>query len=348
MKTCIGLLFFCGVFLETSAAIKYIDKYSPRDTKHSTRPSTRYIILHTTEAGNRSSLNSVYRKGACNYLVQTDGTVYRIISRSKIANHAGRSMWNGRTNLSEISVGIEIVGYHDNPPTFAQIKALKQLISELQAIYKLSDKAVLTHSMIAYGTPNEWFSENHRGRKRCCMLAGTLELRKKLGLDNVFSEDPDVRAGRLKTGDPYLASILYCGKQPSVDEVKPIKGITEPKQEDEEQFEGFRVVDGKGVFSIAGSDYNKKSTLYFFSNGWIRSGAELSDSVLHHLPKDTKVLVGYAYGGKIDKDRTAYKIVKKSWNLPSTFYRLPDQTIKSGVEIDSTGLQPGTIVLFRK
>lgn len=350
MKTQWLIIFACMVSISAQSQLTYINKYSPRDSKRPVRTKTGAIILHTTEAGDKSSLNSVHRSGTCNYLVETNGTIYRIIDHRKVAYHAGRSMWKGVTNLSNTTIGIEVVGFHNKEPTTRQKLALKGLIFELQKMYHLADEDVLTHSMVAYGVPNRWFSFKHRGRKRCGMKFATAGIRTKIGLANTFKVDPDVQACRLRNADPYLAKFIYGGSKGAVSkkEQPPVKGVSEPETQEAEQFEGFRIVDSKGVYSIAGADYNEISTIYFFANGLIRTGNELSEAELKTLPKGTKVLVGYIYGGKVTLARTAYQITNGDWNLPSTFYRLPDQTIKSGDAINAEALPVGTIVLFRK
>ena len=122
--------------------------------------------------------------------------------------HAGRSMWDNHQSLSLSYIGIEISGYHDKEPTDKQKQALTLLVADLQRIYNLGDEDVLTHSMVAYGNPNQWHNYSHRGRKRCGMLYATEDLRLEIGLENTFSIDPDVKAGRLKNADDYLASVL--------------------------------------------------------------------------------------------------------------------------------------------
>jgi hypothetical protein len=49
----------------------------------------------------------------------------------------------------------------------------------------------------------------HRGRKRCGMRFGLSSVRRNLGLLSQPRYDPDVAAGRLAIGDPYLARVLY-------------------------------------------------------------------------------------------------------------------------------------------
>jgi N-acetyl-anhydromuramyl-L-alanine amidase AmpD len=338
--------FLLSGFMFCSAQV-YISKLSKWNTKRPVRAKTSFIVLHTTEGSNTSSLNAVVKQGTCNFLVTTTGNVYTVISTNRVAKHAGRSMWNRKTNLSNTSIGIEVVGYHDRKPTVKQISVLKKLIYSLKKSYRLTDKQVVTHSMIAFDTPNEWHSKSHRGRKRCGMLFATSALRKQLGLGNTFSVDPDVKAGRLTNADPYLFNLLYGKNKVVIKDEPSIEPKEEKKEDVDDDFEGFRTVGPKGVYSIAGEEYDSKSTIYFFTDGRILTGKQLSKSELNSLPIGTKVLVGYVYGGKVDKDRTAYSIVGKDYNLASTFYRFPDGKVLTGDDVDGNKIPKGTIVIFR-
>lgn len=191
------------------ATIGFFGRYSPLDSERPIRPRTEYIILHTTEGPDRGSYEDLFRYGEAHYMVDKSGHVYRIIRKEKVARHAGRSMWNGKQDLDNHSIGIEAVGYHNKPLTDAQYAALKRLLGSLKSTYRISDDRVLTHSMIAYGRPNKWFSRAHRGRKRCGMLFANPSIRTRIGLYSQSYFDPDVAAGRLAVGDAYLARKLY-------------------------------------------------------------------------------------------------------------------------------------------
>ena len=93
------------------------------------------------------------RRGEAHYFVHRDGRVTRLLDRQRIATHAGRSMWNGRSELDELSLGIELSGYHRREPTRAQYAAVRELLRQLQSVYEIPDAHVLTHSMVAYGRP---------------------------------------------------------------------------------------------------------------------------------------------------------------------------------------------------
>ena len=103
---------------------------------------------------------------------------------------------------------------------------------------------------------------------------------------------------------------------------------------------------------LAGAAYDKSSTIYFFPDGMIRTGSELKQSrtlrtLLDRLPTGTRVLVGYIYGGHVQKSRPARSIAGIKWNYPSTFYRYPDGRIVSGDEIDRAAIPARTLIFYQ-
>lgn len=385
-------------FNEADAKLKIKNHFSSRNKKRALRPRTDYIILHTTEGKSTGSLKRITKYGLAHYLVDVDGMVYRTIEKNKIAKHAGRSIWNGKRNIDNYSIGIEVVGMHNKDITVSQYITLKELIRQLQSYYRLSDNDVLTHSMVAYGNPNPFHSRAHRGRKRCGMLFAKENVRKKLGLNKKPSFDPDVKRKRLTIGDNYLAEVLYGTDeyqiQKSINHLasniisegrtawsvarekfnlrdtlyltpdgKRLRGIDIERwdkipigtkvfvsdYELPELFEGFKIKgkDGDTAWSLAGKEYDAKTTIYFFPDGQIRRGDQLNKSILNSLPYDTKVLIGYIYGGHITEERSAYEVAGTKWNYPSTIYRMPDKEIKTGDELDQNHIVKGTLIFFR-
>ena len=194
--------------------VDYRSRLNP-NYKKIRRKQTKYIIVHTSELGVKMTLRVVSKGkrlrngrrtygGHANYVIARNGRVYRVLDKKYVADHAGLSMWNGETDISKISIGIELVGYHYAPITESQYRSVGILIDILQGIYGLNDQAVLTHSQVAYGKPNRWFRKNQRGRKRCARNF----IREKAELGPTWSYDPDVRAGRL-LADLQLSKIYY-------------------------------------------------------------------------------------------------------------------------------------------
>ena len=252
-------------------ALTYSNAYvSPRNGERARRAATTFIILHTTEGEAKPSLRKLSKNGEAHYCVDRDGTVYRIVDRSRVAYHCGVSMWRGRRNLDDVSVGIEVVGYHDRALTRAQYAALRELVLTLQKIYGVKDANVMPHAQVAYGTPNRWHPRSHRGRKRCGMGYATPAVRKLLGLDERWLADPDVKARRLVVGDAYLAQVLYDKrgerllpyKLPGAAAGKaktPARAAAGPRV--------YTIAKGQTAWDVARDAYNAAGTLYIFPDG---------------------------------------------------------------------------------
>lgn len=293
-----ALLLTVGWVGSLAAAITFSNVYaSPRNRERVRRASTHYIILHTTEAEAKSSLNKLSRNGEAHYCVDRDGTVYRIVDRSRVAYHCGTSMWMGRRNLDEVSIGIEVVGYHDRALTAAQYRALKELVHTLQKTYGVKDANVMPHAQVAYGNPNRWHRKRHRGRKRCGMGYATPGVRKLLGLSERWLSDPDVKARRLVNGDAELARILYA---PEGHKLLPYRLPTltaaaasvQPRREAAPQ-EGSRVSvlkKGQTAWDVARDAYNAPSTVYVFPDGTRLAGDRVKDWAA--ILPGTRVIIG--------------------------------------------------------
>ena len=75
-------LLFLAFLASGASAIDFSNRYrSPRNAERRVRKSTELIVLHTTEAPAKSSLNKLCERGEAHYCVTEVGTVYRIIDR---------------------------------------------------------------------------------------------------------------------------------------------------------------------------------------------------------------------------------------------------------------------------
>lgn len=316
------------------------DNYSQKNKERRLRSKTTHIVVHTTESSDISALNSVKRYGTTHYLVQTNGTVHRIIERNRLAYHAGRSMWFGKTNVDSYAIGIEVVGYHNKKPTQAQICALKELLSQLQNIYSLNDDKVVTHSMVAYGSPNRWHKHKHRGRKRCGMLFANGDVRKQIGLNNTFSGDPDVVAGRLKVADKELFDFIYSKS----DNVEVIADV------------GNTITKDVTAWDIMRGQYDSEKVSYHFPDGRVLKGSQITN--WSSVPVGTKVSYGKEVSSSneepvrffeiTDKTPTAWSLVGSESNKATTIYFIPDGRVLRGDEMSNgelSHLENGTKIL---
>ncbi len=337
------IVFLIAVFVVQSAvaAIKFSNSYySPRNRERPIRRSTSLIILHTTEAPSSSALRKLRDLGECHYCVDERGIVYRIIDHRREAYHAGRSMWNGRSNVDSFSVGVEVCGYHNKPLNAAQYSALLALVGELKYIYKIADHNVLAHSHVAYGAPNKWHKRSHRGRKRCGMMFALPSVRARLNLKTRPSSDPDVRARRLVVGDPYLAKVLY-GTVPQQQAVAALSA------------RDVNVIGkGRSAWDIAREAYNKKDTVYVFPDGSQKRGHQIPD--FRKVPAGTKVVVNSTDDNLPETYQTigingkAQDIAGDETLAASTVYVYPNGSYKRGGQLSAAAvlkLPYGTKVL---
>lgn len=286
------------LMVQTGCAVLRFDNsyYSRRNRERPIRKSTSVIVLHTTEAPSKSALRKLRDLGEANYCIAENGRVYRIIDHRRVAYHAGRSMWWGRRNVDSFSVGIEVCGYHNKMITDAQFRSLADLIGEMQNIYHIPDHRVISHSHVAYGAPNKWHRRSHRGRKRCGMMFALPSVRRRLHLSSRPTYDPDVRAGRLVVGDPYLASVLYGRARVNLSS----KGNLPAES---------NIVSAKrSAWDIARDRYDKSTTVYQFPDGKKLKGNEIKD--FGFIPRGTKVLVNA--GDASENASDSYKLIGKN------------------------------------
>lgn len=340
-----------------AAALDISNRYrSPRNPERKVRSSTSLIILHTTEAPARSSLNKVSDRGECHFCVTEEGTIYAIVDRDKEAFHAGRSMWAGKEDVDKFSVGIECVGYHDKPMPMVQLRAIAALVKDLQKMYKLPDQAVIAHSHVAYGAPNKWQKRNHRGRKRCGMLFATKTIRAILDLKARPRVDQDVKAGRLTVGDPYLEQVLYRNVDTMKNHYPKGAASTKPKSSFATWLSGF---DKKDAPKAAAKPAAKPATKSAAKKPAAKSATKKSAAkpapkpapkpAAKGPPKSVADLKaqGYVVKGVISPDKTASKIAGAKWNAPDTYYTIRNK-IYSGKEVNPSKFEKGMQVWRKK
>jgi N-acetylmuramoyl-L-alanine amidase len=92
-------------------------------------------------------------KVSAHYMIDEDGTVYRLVPEERRAWHAGVSFWAGEKNVNGRSIGIELVnpghewGYRPFPGK--QIEALIELGRGILSRHAIPPERVLGHSDVA-------------------------------------------------------------------------------------------------------------------------------------------------------------------------------------------------------
>lgn len=334
----------CGLLLVAAAPLsasplRIRTDYSPENSQRPLRPQTRYIVLHTTEGREVGSLRKLRRRGEAHYFVHRDGRATRLIDRRRIATHAGLSMWNGRRDLDEVSLGVEVSGYHNQEPTPAQYVALRELIRQLQSLYDLPDERVLTHSMVAYGEPNRFHAHAHRGRKRCAMVFARPDVRRQLGLTAAPRRDPDVVAGRLRPADRELQRALYP---------RPARPVPIVKEEQATALAEV-ITSETTAWSIAGEAHRSPTTVYVFPDGARVTGDAVKD--WSAIPPGTRVLLERTDAGKsgdvscapphrateglllVAHPTAACELLGNAATADTTTYLLPSGSVLSGADL---------------
>ena len=348
----------------SAGALSFSNRYrSPRNPERPIRKATRLIVLHTTEAGARSSLNKLSERGEAHYCIDEKGVAYRIVDRNREAFHAGRSMWNGKEECDSYSIGIEVVGHHNKPVTLAQLEAIRDLLGLLKKEYKISDAQVVCHSHVAYGAPNKWQKRNHRGRKRCGMLFAMPSVRQRLGLKAKPAFDPDVRARRLVVGDPYLEKVLYGKVDTMVGKLgrnvasapqegffasffnkKPPERPNEPEKENYYEKPG-RMSPPEPKPSAPATAKPKPAPKVPDPKGPVKRPAAPAKEPTSL--RDLEDRMKFREAGVLGPKASPYKIVGRNWNASSTYYFTRGKVLR-GDRMDPKRLPAGTRVFLRK
>lgn len=85
---------------------------------------------------------------SAHYLIDRQGGVYRLVEDKNVSYHAGVSkMPDGRRNVNDFSIGIELMNTKTGTYTKAQYEAVNELISHLKEQHPI--KSIVGHSDIA-------------------------------------------------------------------------------------------------------------------------------------------------------------------------------------------------------
>jgi N-acetylmuramoyl-L-alanine amidase len=321
--------------------VDYQSHLNPRFGKR-LRRETRFIIVHSTEARLESALRTlsrgrvrrgryVTRGGHAHYLVSRDGTVYRLLDPRYWADHAGISMWNGREGLSDVSIGVELEGFHDEPFTAEQYHSLRWLLGVLRRRFHVESRDVLEHCRVAYTPPNRFYSRPWRGRKLDPGLANFD--RHRAGLDDEYVLDPDVVAGRLG-GERALrrGPTAAWAAHTTTAARRTTAAVLTP---------------GRTAWSIAGSRYSAPDTLYLFPDGKALRGDRIPG--WDDLPRGTEIYLDVPEEGSgvLTSEQTAWRIAGGDYDAATTLYLFPDGTARRGDEITDWSSLPDNTRVYR-
>ena len=138
--------------------LPFIEAPSPNHDRRRAHAPIDILLLHYTGMESAGAalerLIDAQAKVSCHYLIDEDGTLYRLVAEAHRAWHAGVSFWDGERDINSRSIGIELVnpghefGYRAFPE--AQITTLKTLCLELLDRHRdITPARILGHSDVA-------------------------------------------------------------------------------------------------------------------------------------------------------------------------------------------------------
>jgi len=190
------------------------ERPSPNHQRRSEPARIDMLVLHYT--GMKTAGEAIERlcdpavPVSAHYVIEENGTIWRLVPETLRAFHAGRSCWAGGSGLNDVSIGIEIVnpghewGYRAFPEE--QMAAVVRLSAALVSRFPIPSHRVVGHSDIAperKADPGELFDWSRLARAGIGIWpepAANLAHRRGRGIGVVE------RAGALAD----LAAIGYC------------------------------------------------------------------------------------------------------------------------------------------
>ena len=135
-----------------------IDCPSPNYSDRKGREISLVIIHYTGMLTCEASLERLCDETSevsAHYLIDEDGTLFKLVPEDCRAWHAGVSEWQGETDINSVSIGIELQnpghehGYQGFPA--AQITSLIALLKDIQNRHAITSDQIIGHEDVAPG-----------------------------------------------------------------------------------------------------------------------------------------------------------------------------------------------------
>lgn len=133
-------------------SLTFVERPSPNFNDRNDQP-IQFLVIHCTAMATAEDalqrLCDPASKVSAHYVVDEQGTVYRLVAEENRAWHAGVSYWDGKSDLNTSSIGIEIANPGDAPYPQAQMDAVIALSNDIVNRHKIRAFYVVGHSDIA-------------------------------------------------------------------------------------------------------------------------------------------------------------------------------------------------------
>ena len=140
--------------------------YNRPSPNHDARPADTAItciVLHSTAGeypGDLQWLTSTKSQVSAHYLIAPDGLIFRLVPEERRAWHAGLSRLNGRDDVNDFSIGIELsYPAKGRPVSAAQLAACRELCIDIIRRRPIVREQIVTHRRISPGRktdPHGW------------------------------------------------------------------------------------------------------------------------------------------------------------------------------------------------
>lgn len=137
--------------------IRIVDRLSPNFGERKGGATPDMLVLHYTDTQTAEDalgiLTDPVAQVSAHYLIDEDGTVFRLVAEEQRAWHAGLSYWRGERDVNSRSIGIELqnpgerFGYRAFPEM--QMSALIALVKGILARWPIESRNILGHSDVA-------------------------------------------------------------------------------------------------------------------------------------------------------------------------------------------------------
>ncbi|WP_425405632.1 N-acetylmuramoyl-L-alanine amidase [Hwanghaeella sp.] len=141
----------------SAADLPILERPSPNFGERKGGGTIDMLVLHYTDTESAEDALEILcdpsKEVSAHYLIDEDGTVYRLVAEEKRAWHAGLSYWRGQRDVNSHSIGIELqnpgerFGYR--PFAEPQMAALISLCRGILQRWQIPSRNVVGHSDIA-------------------------------------------------------------------------------------------------------------------------------------------------------------------------------------------------------
>lgn len=139
-------------------SVDVVDRPSPNQGSRPGGTSPTLVVVHGTagtDAGDLDWLTKRESEVSYHFLIQRTGQIYRLVNEERRAWHAGKSIWRGRADCNDYSIGIGFSNLKGEPYTDSQYEQGGQLLREILARWTLDFDAVVGHYHVSPGRKDD-------------------------------------------------------------------------------------------------------------------------------------------------------------------------------------------------